>query len=68
MKRSIMLQRKRGNKIRAANSVALRDDLERVGVIAHSGGVWDSWFDGEAATPDFMTARDQSVEQVREGV
>lgn len=68
MKRSIVLQRKRGQKIRARNSVALRDDLERVGIIAPSGGVWDSWFDGEAATPDFMTARDQSVERVREGV
>jgi hypothetical protein len=31
-------------------------------------GVWDSWFDGEAASAEFMNERDQPPDQERESL
>ncbi|MGN6319286.1 MAG: AbrB/MazE/SpoVT family DNA-binding domain-containing protein, partial [Trinickia sp.] len=31
------------------------------------GESWDSWFDGEEVSPDFMSMRDQPGDQEREG-
>ncbi|MBP7518995.1 MAG: antitoxin [Leptothrix sp. (in: Bacteria)] len=42
--------------------------LGRARLIVPAGEVWDSWFDGEGTTPDFMVERDQSGEQDRESL
>jgi antitoxin VapB len=49
-------------------------DVKRVDVIAvgrariitPAGEAWDSWFDGDSATADFMTEREQPADQERE--
>ncbi len=55
-------------------AVALADGVKRVDIvavgrtriIAPAGEGWDNWFDGEAATSEFMTERDQPGSQERE--
>lgn len=37
--------------------------LGRARLIVPAGEGWDSWFDGEGVTADFMQERDQPVEQ-----
>jgi len=74
MEQGAVFQSNRSQAVRLPKAVALPDDVKRVDIIAMgrtriiapAGEVWDSWFDGEEATPDFMTARDQPAEQVRE--
>ena len=38
----------------------------RTQIIAPASEAWDSWFDGEEATSDFMSKRDQPAVQERE--
>ena len=65
----------RSQAVRLPKSVALPDDVKRVDVVVvgrtriltPAGESWDSWFDGEGASPDFMSAREQPGEQEREG-
>lgn len=53
--------------------VALPESATRVAVIALrraclivlAGEVWDSWFDAEGVSDDFMDARDQPDDQER---
>ena len=53
---------------------ALEDDVRQVTVVAVGrsrviapvGESWDSWFDGQAVTSDFMAERDQPAMQQRE--
>ena len=55
-------------------AAALPDDVKRVDVIAigrtriitPAGESWDSWFEGEGVTADFMTEREQPADQVRD--
>ena len=35
-------------------------------LITPAGTSWDSWFDGEGVTADFMDEREQAVDQERE--
>jgi antitoxin VapB len=39
----------------------------RTRILTPAGESWDSWFDGEGVSPDFMTAREQPGDQEREG-
>lgn len=60
--------------VRLPKKVALPDDVKKVDIIplgrarliAPAGEAWDSWFDGDSVTDDFMTEREQPEEQVRE--
>ncbi|MGQ6146140.1 toxin-antitoxin system antitoxin VapB [Serratia sp. IR-2025] len=64
----------RSQAVRLPKAVALPDDVKRVEVIAvgririitPAGEGWDSWFDGEDISADFMTSRDQPPMQERE--
>lgn len=64
----------RSQAVRLPKAVALPDDVKRVEVIAvgrtriitPAGEGWDSWFDGEDVSADFMTSRDQPPMQERE--
>lgn len=60
--------------VRLPKTVALPESVKRVDIIAigrarlivPAGEGWDSWFDGEGVTADFMQQRDQPEEQQRE--
>ena len=62
--------------VRLPKPVALPESVKRVDIIAlgrarlivPEGEGWDSWFDGEGVTDDFMTQRDQPEDQEREGL
>lgn len=64
----------RSQAVRLPKAAALPDDVKRVDVIAigrtriltPAGESWDSWFDGEGVTADFMTDREQPTDQERE--
>ena len=64
----------RSQAVRLPKAAALPDDVKRVDVIAigrpriltPSGESWDSWFDGEGVSADFMTDREQPADQERE--
>ncbi|MFN3506424.1 MAG: type II toxin-antitoxin system VapB family antitoxin [Allorhizobium sp.] len=76
MEKGAVFQSNRSQAIRLPKAVALPDDVKRVDIvavgrtriIAPAGEIWDSWFEGEATTDDFMVDRDQSKEQEREAL
>jgi len=69
-----VFQSNRTQAIRLPKAVALPDDVKRVDVVAlgrtriitPAGEAWDSWFDGDGVTADFMAEREQPVDQERE--
>lgn len=64
----------RSQAVRLPKAAALPDDVKRVDVIVigrtriltPAGESWDSWFDDEGVTADFMTDREQPADQERE--
>lgn len=64
----------RSQAVRLPKAVALPEDVKRVEIIAigrtriitPAGEGWDSWFESEDVSADFMTARDQPPMQERE--
>lgn len=69
MEQGIVFQSNRSQAVRLPKAVALPDDVKsvHVAVIGRSriitpvGESWDSWFDGEGVTTDFMEEREQPV-------
>lgn len=61
--------------VRLPKAVALPAGVKRVDVIAigrtriltPAGESWDSWFDGEGVTSEFMLEREQPAIQERDG-
>ncbi len=74
MEQGSIFQSNRSQAVRLPKAVALPDDVKRVDVIAigrtriitPAGESWDSWFEGEGVTTDFMAEREQSADQVRD--
>lgn len=74
MEQGAVFQSNRSQAVRLPKAVALPDDVKRVDVIAvgrtriitPAGESWDSWFDGEGVTADFMAEREQPEDQERE--
>lgn len=74
MAQGSVFQSNRSQAVRLPKAVALPDDVKRVDVIAigrtriitPAGDAWDSWFDEEGVTVDFMVEREQPSEQERE--
>lgn len=74
MEQASVFQSNRSQAVRLPKAVALPDDVKRVDVIAvgrsriiaPAGEGWDSWFDGESVTNDFMSEREQPDHQERE--
>lgn len=64
----------RSQAVRLPKAVALPEGVKRVDVVAvgrsriitPAGESWDSWFDAEGASADFMDKRDQPDDQQRE--
>lgn len=74
MDQGSVFQSNRSQAVRLPKAAALPDDVKRVDVVSIGrariitpvGESWDSWFDGEGVTPDFMNDRDQPADQERE--
>jgi len=74
MEQSTVFKSNRSQAIRLPKALALPDEVKRVDVVAvgrtriitPAGEGWNSWFDAENVTVDFMNDRDQPSEQVRE--
>ncbi|MGE7959047.1 type II toxin-antitoxin system VapB family antitoxin [Pseudomonas sp. NPDC089530] len=74
MEQGSVFKSNRSQAIRMPKAVALPDDVTRVDIVAvgrtriitPAGEAWDSWFDEDTASADFMTERDQPAEQERE--
>ncbi|SDI52406.1 type II toxin-antitoxin system VapB family antitoxin [Pseudomonas abietaniphila] len=74
MEQSTLFKSNRSQAVRLPKAVALPDDVKRVDVIAigrtriitPAGESWDSWFDGESVSADFMDDREQPADQTRE--
>ena len=74
MEQGSVFQSNRSQAVRLPKAVALPDDVKRVDVvvvgrtriISPAGESWDSWFDGEGVTADFMAEREQPADQERE--
>ncbi len=74
MDQGSVFQSNRGQAVRLPKATALPDDVKRVDIVSigrariitPAGESWDSWFDGEGVTPDFMNDRDQPADQERE--
>ncbi|HAC67730.1 MAG TPA: AbrB/MazE/SpoVT family DNA-binding domain-containing protein [Pseudomonas sp.] len=75
MEQGAVFQSNRSQAVRLPKAVALPEDVKRVDVVAvgrariitPTGESWNSWFEGEGVTADFMAERDQPTEQDREG-
>ncbi|GLH35246.1 MULTISPECIES: type II toxin-antitoxin system VapB family antitoxin [Pseudomonas] len=75
MEQGAVFKSNRSQAIRLPKSVAFPEEVTRVDIVAvgrtriitPAGESWDSWFDGEDASPDFMASRDQPADQEREG-
>jgi antitoxin VapB len=69
-----IFQSNRSQAIRLPKAVALPEDVKRVDIvvvgrtriISPAGESWDTWFDGEGVTSDYMAERAQPAEQERE--
>jgi antitoxin VapB len=69
-----VFQSNRSQAIRLPKAVALPEDVKRVDVVAIGrtriispvGESWDTWFDGEGVTADFMPGREQPADQERD--
>ena len=75
MEQGAIFKRNRSQAAQLPKSVTLPDDVKpvnivvvgRTRIVAAAGESWDSWFDGEGVSPDFMSAREQRSDQEREG-
>lgn len=64
----------RSQAVRLPKAVALPEDVKKVDVIAvgrtriitPAGESWDSWFDGDSVSSDFMNDREQPAVQERD--
>ena len=74
MERATIFKSNKSQAMRFPKPVAMPDSVKRVDIIpmgrarlvVPEGEGWDSWFDGEGVTEDFMVQRDQPEEQERE--
>ncbi len=74
MEQSTVFKTNKSQAIRLPKPVALPDSVKKVDIvkigkarlITPAGEAWDSWFDGEGVSADFMEDRQQSNEQERE--
>ena len=75
MEQGAVFKSNRSQAIRMPKALALPDDVNRVDIVAvgrsriisPAGESWDSWFEGDDVSSDFMASREQPADQEREG-
>ena len=73
MEQGSVFQSNRSQAVRLPKAVALPDNVKKVDIvvlgrarlITPAGEAWDSWFDGDGVTADFLADREQAVDQER---
>jgi len=73
MEQASVFKNNKSQAVRLPKSVALPDSVKKVDVIplgkarliTPAGTAWDSWFDAQGVSDDFMPTRDQPMPQVR---
>lgn len=76
MEQASVFKSNKSQALRLPKPVALPDDVKKVDIVAlgrarlitPAGESWDSWFDGEGVTDDFMYEREQPDIQERESL
>jgi len=76
MEQATIFRIHRSQAVRLPKAIAFPDDVKRVDVLAvgrtrilvPAGESWESWFDGEGVSADYMERRDQPGEQIRESL
>jgi antitoxin VapB len=74
MEQTTLFKSTRSQAVRLPKAVAMPSDVKRVNVVAigrariitPADETWDSWFDGDGVSTDFMTQRDQPADQERD--
>jgi len=74
MEQASVFKTNKSQAVRLPKPVALPEDVKKVDIvvlgrarlIAPAGEAWDSWFDGEGVSDDFMSEREQLKDQERE--
>lgn len=74
MEKTTVFKSNRSQAVRLPKAVALPEDVKHVDIVAvgrmriitPAGESWNSWFDDEGVTPDFMVTREQPGDQDRE--
>ena len=74
MERVKIFKNNKSQVVRLPKTVSLPDTVKEVDIIrlgrsrliTPAGEAWDSWFEGEGVTNDFMNERDQTGSQERE--
>ncbi|MDH1630446.1 type II toxin-antitoxin system VapB family antitoxin [Pseudomonas mosselii] len=75
MEQGAVFKSNRSQAIRMPKALALPEDVTRVDIVAvgrsriisPAGESWDSWFEGDDVSVDFMASREQPADQEREG-
>ncbi len=76
MERASIFKSNKSQAVRLPKPVALPESVRKVDVIplgrarliVPAGEAWQSWFDGEGVSDDFMTEREQPAAQERDGI
>ena len=74
MEQASVFKTNKSQAVRLPKPVALPEDVKKVDIVAlgrariitPAGEAWESWFDGEGVSDDFMPEREQPKEQQRE--
>jgi|TARA_B100000446_G_C10317513_1_gene257354 antitoxin VapB len=74
MEQGAVFQSNRSQAVRLPKALALPEGVKRVDIVAigrtrvisPAGEAWDSWFEGEGVSADFMSSREQPPEQERD--
>ena len=76
MERASVFKSNKSQALRLPKPVALPDSVKQVDIVAigrtrivaPAGEIWDSWFEAEGVTDDFMAEREQPADQERESL
>lgn len=76
MVRASVFKSNKSQAIRLPKRIAYPDDVKQVDIVVEgrariitpAGESWDTWFDGEGVSEDFMPEREQPAPQEREAL
>jgi len=74
MEQASVFKNNKSQAIRIPKPIALPDSVKKVDIIplgnarliVPAGQAWDSWFDAQGVSEDFMQTRNQPMPQIRE--